>query len=59
MNLFSQPEDILDQLLKFPFSDVQLEKRPRHSAEKSAFCCADAHNMDQRGKKKKSQTHPF
>lgn len=58
MNLFSEAGDILDQLLEFLFSDVQLEKRPRHSAEKSAFCCADARNTGQRGKKK-HQSHPF
>lgn len=58
MNLFSEAGDILDQLLKFPFSDVQLEKRPRHSAEKSASCCADGRNMGQRGKIKHTKV-PF
>lgn len=56
MNLLSEPGDIFDQLLKFAFSDVQLEKRQRQFAEKSASYCEDVHNMGQkRGKKKKTK----
>lgn len=59
MNLLSEPGDIFDQLLKFAFSDVQLEKRQRQFAEKSASYCEDVHNMGQKRGKKKNQTTPF
>lgn len=57
MNLLCQPGDIFDELLKFAFSDVQLEKRQRQFAEKSAFYCEDVHNTGQ--KRKKKNHHPF
>lgn len=59
MNLLSEPGDIFDQLLKFAFSDVQLEKRQRQFAEKSASYCEDVHNMSQKRGKKATPNHPF
>jgi len=49
MNILSQPGDIFDQLLKFAFSDVQLEKRQRQFADKSAFYWEDVRNTGQKG----------
>lgn len=57
MNVLSQPGDIFGQLLEFAFSDVQLEKKQRQFAEKSAFYCEDVHNMGQ--KRGKKTLHPF
>lgn len=45
MNLLSQPGDSCNYLLQFAFSDVQLEKRQRKFAEKSALYCEDVHNI--------------